>query len=54
LRVITLSKLGNRDDEQFLAGMATAQKTMNNANNEFNQNGLHRTFGVCSSAAVSP
>jgi hypothetical protein len=36
LRVITLSKLGNRDDEQFLAGMAAAQKTMRYANNEFN------------------
>jgi len=27
--------------QQFNAGMAAAQETMNNANNEFNQNGLH-------------
>jgi hypothetical protein len=26
---------------QFLAGMAAAQQTMNHANDEFNQNGLH-------------
>jgi hypothetical protein len=27
--------------QQFLAGMAAAQETMNHANDEFNQNGLH-------------
>jgi len=27
--------------QQFLAGMAAAQETMNHANDESNQNGLH-------------